>query len=465
MLEKPVQIRALLTSSMLLEHVTKFPELEKVTNELVHFKDHTRECSFQTLYLWIKQLYGKSWPEKPPTIQAIARSISRLSARLAKLRKQHSSPEKDSSICEFLQQEFILPSIGLRHGRVQHFSPKRSSKRVVTASSDEKLCKEMKTKMYAITRNANKRLKRREALISEQKECIENQKAMIKSYKRKMKAAESKVEELRAKISRVSHRATYWRGKAEGSSSKKFAKMSELRQEIKELKEKLSFLDHHNSEMSETIESILHSDMISTFEGGKYTDDVRACVYELLSLNVGVSNIAPVIRCVLKSITHKSVARLPSHGLTCQMILESLTVVQAQLGDQLSQAGRFNTLQTDGTTNTMEHMMSALLALVYSTRQTYTLGLRHVFSGSAQDTLDTLKEILDDIDSVHSALGRSAASSKIISSLKNTMSDRHAAENLFNAMLHDYRVEVLPIIAENWNDVAEPQREQFNANE
>ena len=39
---------------------------------------------------------------------------------------------------------------------------------------------------------------------------------MIKNYERKMKAAESKVEELRAKISRVSHRATYWRGKAEG---------------------------------------------------------------------------------------------------------------------------------------------------------------------------------------------------------------------------------------------------------
>ena len=72
----------------------------------------------------------------------------------------------------------------------------------------------MKTKMYAITRNANKRLKRREALISEQKECIENQRALIKNYKRKMKVAESKVEELRAKISRVSHRATYWRGKA-----------------------------------------------------------------------------------------------------------------------------------------------------------------------------------------------------------------------------------------------------------
>ena len=59
--------------------------------------------------------------------------------------------------------------------QVQRFSPKKnasSSKRVITASSDENLSKEMKTKMYAITRNANKRLKRQEALISEQKECI-----------------------------------------------------------------------------------------------------------------------------------------------------------------------------------------------------------------------------------------------------------------------------------------------------
>ena len=78
---------------------------------------------------------------------------------------------------------------------------------------------------------------------------------------------------------------------------------------------------------------------------------------------------------------------------------------------------------------------------------------RHVFSGSAQDTLDTLK----DIDSVHSALGKSVASARIVSSLKNTMSDRHAAEKLFNTMLQDYRVEVLPKIAENWKDLAEPQ--------
>ena len=107
--------------------------------------------------------------------------------------------------------------------------------------------------------------------------------------------------------------------------------------------------------MSETLESILSSIEISTFESGRYTDDLRACVYELPSLNVGVCNVALIIRCVLKNIAHKSASRLPSYGLTCQMILESLTVVQAQLGEKLSQTAGYSTLQIDGTTKFGEH--------------------------------------------------------------------------------------------------------------
>lgn len=145
-----------------------------------------------------------------------------------------------------------------------------------------------------------------------------------------------------AEINRVSHRASYWRSKFESISHKDSSKRGELQQEVKLLKEKVSHLNLYNAEMGETIDFILHSETIRTFEGGKYTDDVRACIYQLLSLNVGVSNVAPVIRCVLKSIAHKSTNRLPSHCLTCQMILESLTIVQARLGDQLSQSS-YNT--------------------------------------------------------------------------------------------------------------------------
>ena len=110
--------------------------------------------------------------------------------------------------------------------------------------------------------------------------------------------------------------------------------------------------------MSGTLKFILSSEEITTFESGRYTDDMRACVHELLPLNVSVHNIAPVIRCVLKNIAHKSISRLPSHGLTCQMILESLTIVQAQLGEKLSQTVGYNALQTDGTTKFGEHYVT-----------------------------------------------------------------------------------------------------------
>ena len=69
--------------------------------------------------------------------------------------------------------------------------------------------------------------------------------------------------------------------------------------------------------MTETIESIMQEIEVQAFEGGKYTNDVRACIYKLLSLNVGVRNVAPIIRCVLKCLVHKSVCRLPSYGLSC----------------------------------------------------------------------------------------------------------------------------------------------------
>ena len=72
------------------------------------------------------------------------------------------------------------------------------------------------------------------------------------------------------------------------------------------LKKEVSALAFDNSELRDTIQTILSSEpKITTFENGQYTDDVRACVYKLLSLNVGVRNVAPIIRCILENLTHK----------------------------------------------------------------------------------------------------------------------------------------------------------------
>ena len=88
------------------------------------------------------------------------------------------------------------------------------------------------------------------------------------------------------KLSRVNHRASYWRTKVDGIVHQSSSKTAELRQEMESLKERILSLDFENAEMSETLESILNSEEITTFESGRYTDDVRVCIYELLSLNV-----------------------------------------------------------------------------------------------------------------------------------------------------------------------------------
>ena len=104
-------------------------------------------------------------------------------------------------------------------------------------------------------------------------------------------------------------------------NTKSLPKISDCN-EIESLREKVCALNLENAEVNGTLESILSSEEMSTFEKGRYTDDMRMCIYELLSLNVGVCNVSQIIRCVLKNIAHKSVTRLPSYDLTCQIILE-----------------------------------------------------------------------------------------------------------------------------------------------
>ena len=360
-------------------------------------------------------------------------------------------------ITEFLQNDYKLPLLGFHKGRVVHFTPVKSHNEKKKPSTDADTLL-LKQKMYSTTRNANKRLKRREATISNQKECIEQQRQTIKEYEKKLERTESSVHKLRMKLNRVNHRASYWKGRFGDVKEQREEKSTQLRHEIKKLKLAISDLDRSNAELHEELESIMSSDEIITFEGGKYTDDVRACVYELLSLNVGVRNVRSIIQSVLNNIAHKSVGRLPSHGLTCQMIIESLTAAQAQLGQELLKSDCPLTIQTDGTTKHGDHFATYDIS-TSKDEQPYTLGLRHIFSGSAMDTMDTFKEILQDIDNVQKAIGKDAVSSEMVAKIKNTMSDRHSAEKKFNHLLHDYRMDLLPDVVENWNKMTNEEKE------
>ena len=141
------------------------------------------------------------------------------------------------------------------------------------------------------------------------------------------------------------------------------------------------------------------------------------------------------------------------------MMVECLTIAHAQLGEQLSiDDDNFHTLQTDGTTKYGQHFTTYD---VVTANDTYSLGLRHVFSGTAQNTLETLLEILDDLDVVCKETGQCSVSSKILFKIKNTMSGRHSAEKLFSTFLADYRADVLPDIVRGWEQMTDEEHEQI----
>ena len=76
----------------------------------------------------MRDLYGERWPQPDsPTSQAITKCFTRVEAVLSKLRKQHSSLEKEKLISDYLDEEFNLPKLGLSEGKVVVFSPTKKS--------------------------------------------------------------------------------------------------------------------------------------------------------------------------------------------------------------------------------------------------------------------------------------------------------------------------------------------------
>lgn len=151
--------------------------------------------------------------------------------------------------------------------------------------------------MYATNQNVKKKLKRRDSIIAQQKACIESPKKEIKMHGNKLQGAKHQVDQLRIKLNRLNHHALYWKKRIKDITIPKKTVTKCQHDYIEKLQNELFFLDSTNAEMVESLEAVLADTEVHTFEGGRFTNDVRACIYEL-SLNVGVRNVAPIIRCV-----------------------------------------------------------------------------------------------------------------------------------------------------------------------
>ena len=86
-----------------------------------------------------------------------------------------------------------------------------------------------------------------------------------------------------------------------------------------------------------------------------------------------------------------------------------------------------------------------IFAVRDQTGKNWVLGLKEMVNKSSQSCLDTLKSIINDIDtSSTTKFGQ-----HILCNIKNTMSDRAASEKHFHDLLETYRQQILPLVYSN----------------
>ena len=258
----------------------------------------------------------------------------------------------------------------------------------------------------------------------------------VKSYQYKLGVSKSKCDT-------ISEKCNHLESVAQG-----------LNKDIISLKQSLQNSENNYERWFERLQELeLH--MFETKEHQKkYLDSVRACCIELLSLNVGIKNVEPVIRSVLKHIVSFEIKELPHPTTLTQMYSEMKGLACQHLNEEL-QKGDNLTLHSDGTSKYGQHFYSFQLSTPDST---YSLGLTEMLSGSATQVLSTFQQILYDLE----LTTQSGSSRVILSKIKNTMSDRHIVEKNFNSLLQSYRMEVLSSVVDNWAELGEDEQQSIS---
>ena len=350
-----------ITSSMLFEDTTLLPEIAIVKNGLALELLEIQKCgsvSWSVYGSWMQSLLQSDFV----CSKAVRQKVLRLHTRLVNMQK---NPALAEEVAELLQQPFHLlssaepqpkPAQKEKNDRepviiqkaLATVNKKLASELAITQSkclqqesalaSKEAQIGAMKNKLSDFKpHNVRRRLQRKDLKIAEQKE--------------NLKRLEKEVKESHASaIKKIQSRAYYYQKKCttlqEKHEESTCEHCKELERQNIELKQQIIDLKEANSHLVDELK-YLQTRKVTTYVDGKYTDDVRICVMDLLARNVGIRQIEPVIRAVMR-LCRVTCDRLPQHTAIDDMLIESRSLCQIQLVEALTDSS-YNTLHSDGT--------------------------------------------------------------------------------------------------------------------
>ena len=142
------------------------------------------------------------------------------------------------------------------------------------------------------------------------------------------------------------------------------------------------------------------------------------------------------------------------------MNLEARGLAQIQLSEELFEKNENLTLYSDGTTK--YGFSYGTYDITTADRESRILGLREMFEGTASTQLETMKEVLADIATMGNTNNSNLFVQKIVSSVKNVMSDRCIVQKRFNELLSKYRSDTLPDVVEGWSHLSLPEQSKLS---
>ena len=339
---------------MLLEK--DLPRLPNLKNGLILEFSSIRKthATWNDLKEWIELLSGNS---SPISRSAVEKSVTALETKKRRIQKSKSDNPR-----EFLECIYRLP-VTKAASQAERLPPHQSTfmKEAITTVNKSLAIEntELEAKIIMGTnlllhkdreimrlkeklreynpRNIRRQLKRKNSKIAKYTITIKDLKKDVKCNKQR-------------NTKKLQDQVRYYAKKCELLASQlkeQNCTDSVIDSRIEQLTQEKIYLLDANAEYKDTIEH-LKSRKLVFFEGGKFTDSIRMCIMELLSYNVGILNIEPILKSVLR-MAGLEYDRLPKHTTINEMLIESRSLAQMQLAETLLQAPN-TTLHSDGTT-------------------------------------------------------------------------------------------------------------------
>ena len=315
---------------------------------------------------------------------------------------------------------------------------------------------------------ANKIQKLKQKQREEMKHLKKDNKETVTQLKQQLQDKEKEIQHLNTVVEAEQGKNKELK-QAKVSSQKRASKYKiKLQQDIQtktnqELLDRVHFLENENAKMKEAVEEFMKTEDVILWKDGRYSDEVRSTYMELLSNGVSTTKCNQIVQSVLQNIGGKSVARLPKHTMATQLKAEAAALAKIQCGVTMLDCEN-NTIHIDGTKKKFREFNT--VNITTGKGQSLSFGFDEMSGGSASDYLRSTLGIMQEIAELllpqdASQFQKDEKLAELLSTVRNTMTDRHIVNKCFNDSLQDVRENYMSLIKNNMETLSDEQLKQL----